>query len=411
MELTRTIHPIGQGGFYTETLKDGDDEINVVYDCGGFNRLDNSPLMNNYIVQNLEKDKEIDIVFISHLDWDHINGLECLLAHCNVKYLFLPQLTEDEKYAIILYNMYVLGISFTRYFTFYKFLFKILIGVISSDTTKIVWVSKSTNISIIGIRNDIDIKNINLKNGEYLKKGTRIHFHHKWFYIPYNPPAPQNTGKNIKDEFNKLFPNVDFKDLPNKMKGNLQQCRGIYKSCFVDQNSCSMTLFSGSIETKMYYIGIECFKNNDNANCLYMGDFVKDYIDNLIWFYRKYWKVIATIQVPHHGSNDNNSYKLYEYAYRGFISVGSTNKDHPGNTTMITMTNHRCQSLIVTEEPSTKKIFHYTDVDFFDSNQEIMNSKKNKKVNKNGKSSKTEEQTDELVSEQKPEQEQTTEIK
>jgi len=45
MELTRTIHPIGQGGFYTETLKDGDDEINVVYDCGGNSKA----FMQNYL--------------------------------------------------------------------------------------------------------------------------------------------------------------------------------------------------------------------------------------------------------------------------------------------------------------------------------------------------------------------------
>ena len=35
MELTRTIHPVGQGGFYTETFRGGKEEVNVVYDCGG----------------------------------------------------------------------------------------------------------------------------------------------------------------------------------------------------------------------------------------------------------------------------------------------------------------------------------------------------------------------------------------
>ena len=35
MRLTRVIHPVGQGGFYTETLINGDQKINIVYDCGG----------------------------------------------------------------------------------------------------------------------------------------------------------------------------------------------------------------------------------------------------------------------------------------------------------------------------------------------------------------------------------------
>ena len=36
VELTRVLHPVGQGGFYTETLKNAQgNEFNVVYDCGG----------------------------------------------------------------------------------------------------------------------------------------------------------------------------------------------------------------------------------------------------------------------------------------------------------------------------------------------------------------------------------------
>ena len=33
MEVTRIIHPIGQGAFYTESIKTNDNLYNVVYDC------------------------------------------------------------------------------------------------------------------------------------------------------------------------------------------------------------------------------------------------------------------------------------------------------------------------------------------------------------------------------------------
>ena len=40
MEITRIIHPVGQGGFYSERLYDydNDTEIAVIYDCGGNNQ-------------------------------------------------------------------------------------------------------------------------------------------------------------------------------------------------------------------------------------------------------------------------------------------------------------------------------------------------------------------------------------
>lgn len=37
MKLTRIIHPVGQGGFYSETFSNGEQEATFVYDCGGFN--------------------------------------------------------------------------------------------------------------------------------------------------------------------------------------------------------------------------------------------------------------------------------------------------------------------------------------------------------------------------------------
>ncbi len=89
MKLTRTIHPIGQGGFYTETLEEGGEKINVVYDCGG----NSEAFMHNYLDPKKNNvNPNIDAVFISHFHEDHINGLEYLLNNYNVKTLFLPQL-------------------------------------------------------------------------------------------------------------------------------------------------------------------------------------------------------------------------------------------------------------------------------------------------------------------------------
>ena len=406
MELTRIIHPIGQGGFYTETLKDGDEEVNVVYDCGG----NSEAFMVNYLNPTKSNvSKNIDAVFISHFHDDHINGLEYLLDNYNVKHLFLPQMSEDAKYMILLY--YIKHNTKNNIHTF-TFLIKILLGILDNGNTQVIWVEPTPKNFIISNNNYYDIKNISLQNS-ILPFNSVIHFHDKWLYIPYNPPAPTITGKSVKQCFEDKFGVIEFQKIPELFKdkqngaNNIKECKQIYRDCFGDeQNPSSMTLFSGCKNSKFYYLGVDCFKNNDNPNCMYMGDFEKKYIDGLILRYGKHWKTIATIQVPHHGSNENNSDKLYQYAYRGIISVRRNHKKHPGNQTMITMEEKRCQSLIVTENPSSKKIFHYTDENDFDSNQE---SKKSKRT-KNDKSSESKQQTDELEREQKSMQEPTAEM-
>ena len=35
MSVVRTFHPVGQGGFYTETFDDSTNKSMVVFDCGG----------------------------------------------------------------------------------------------------------------------------------------------------------------------------------------------------------------------------------------------------------------------------------------------------------------------------------------------------------------------------------------
>ena len=112
MELTRVIHPIGQGGFYTETFKDDNDKevFNVVYDCSsetGKPYEINSYLEKYYPNSTKHPKKKIDAVFISHLHNDHINGLKWLLVNTNVEYLFLPQLTEEIILESLLYNAYL----------------------------------------------------------------------------------------------------------------------------------------------------------------------------------------------------------------------------------------------------------------------------------------------------------------
>ena len=105
MNVTRTLHPIGQGAFYTEKFEYDGQQCNVVFDCGGTEKFIEKEVKG--YCDSLPCDNEslkptIDAVFISHFHEDHVNGLETLLNKAEVKCIFLPLLNDDEVYALSL---------------------------------------------------------------------------------------------------------------------------------------------------------------------------------------------------------------------------------------------------------------------------------------------------------------------
>lgn len=65
----------------------------VVYDCGG----ENVGYVRRAIKRILRPEEPIDVLFISHYDRDHINGIRYLLQHYSVKHLVLPMIEEPVK--------------------------------------------------------------------------------------------------------------------------------------------------------------------------------------------------------------------------------------------------------------------------------------------------------------------------
>lgn len=399
MRLTRIIHPIGQGGFYTETLRKGDEEINIVYDCGGFGH--NKTMMENYLKNYYSKNQnknKIEAVFISHFHIDHINGLHYLLNHAEVKFLILPQLTDDLMFESFVYN-YCTTNSYNRT---NSLLMKLYSNKSSYDSekgsTKIIHVETINDYHIPAELNteelanndltlkildfnqnqsvnlmDYQSKNINILSGAVLHSG-------EWVYIPFNPIVSlweKNTLRKKLCDY--LGTNIGVVDLPNlKEIIRVEDCRRIYKEVFGNKhNSYSMTLFSGLSNWKKNHhqcrMPCKCSKsryfcNNlfwhpyyNNPNFLYTGDFEpKRNMSAIKNFYLNYWKRIASIQVPHHGSKNNYDDNLYKNPIRGIISVGSNNTyHHPSIYTLVKLQNQHCHPIIVTEDKDSKKIFQY----------------------------------------------------
>lgn len=99
--IERIFHTVGQGAFYSEKHEN----FNIVYDCGTEwkNRADKT--IDKTIKQSFKKDDEIDILFISHFDYDHVSKIKTLKDHVkSIKKVVMPLLHNNEKTLLI--NIY-----------------------------------------------------------------------------------------------------------------------------------------------------------------------------------------------------------------------------------------------------------------------------------------------------------------
>ena len=110
--MIRTLHPVGQGAFFSETfhIDNGfgiEDITTIVYDCGSgqfpcCNFRKEKIFIEKRIEETFEINEKIKAIFISHLDCDHCNGLPFILNRCFVEHLFLPLMTDNEKFYYLL---------------------------------------------------------------------------------------------------------------------------------------------------------------------------------------------------------------------------------------------------------------------------------------------------------------------
>ncbi len=94
MKIVRTQWPVGQGCFATGLIDVGASEpLHYVYDCGARSLAHLEPLVAAYA----RKVPEIDALFVSHLDGDHVDGLDTLLARLDATSVYLPYLSAAER--------------------------------------------------------------------------------------------------------------------------------------------------------------------------------------------------------------------------------------------------------------------------------------------------------------------------
>ncbi|MGK4567351.1 hypothetical protein [Flavobacterium sp. 3HN19-14] len=96
-----TIHPIGQGLFYSGFLELRGSRFDMVFDCGSKNPSDLSREIERFRSEREIVTYGLDLLVISHFDNDHVSGIDELLQGVTVRRLVMPFLTFEQRLYLI----------------------------------------------------------------------------------------------------------------------------------------------------------------------------------------------------------------------------------------------------------------------------------------------------------------------
>ncbi|HEM4764033.1 TPA: MBL fold metallo-hydrolase [Streptococcus suis] len=373
--VKREILPVGQGAFYLETLMLRENEYKVIYDCGSATDV---IYVETQIKASLNKDEEINAVFISHLDDDHVNGLEFLLKHCNVKNLFFPLITKQTKQFNAIRNLINPQSRFLTQF-------------INSEGNSIRELEGGSEVQLHPISEDASNDNRVIEVTQAIfGAGVEV----DWVYLPHNfreRERYQNFISNIVEINSKLSnggilddDKIDLEKLKNLWRKGTAQDKKIIKKAYEDiegtLNINSMTLYSGTKHAfccrcfHRFYCRYdwECLIRSRNERnlalngCLYTGDYdlgrtaTAQKWQSIYSVYEEYFPNIGLVQIPHHGSKHNYNSKLRdvtEYAVY-FASAGLKNSyGHPHKEVMQDLCSYGRIFNCITEDVHSKMTY------------------------------------------------------
>jgi beta-lactamase superfamily II metal-dependent hydrolase len=313
--IKRIFHPIGQGAFYSERH----DNFTIVYDCGNSSRGLTSPVVAQAFNK---KDDIINILFISHFDWDHISKIKALEDHTKkIERVVMPYLHDNEK--ILLSNIYnAMGESES--------------AILVSKPEN--YFRKGTEITYVRSADENDQNNNNEpipieKLSKKINSSTPIliHLDEDWIYIPYNN-CYKERNNTLTNELKKKGFDVDqlIKDPQYALDqittmDQKNKIKEIYKKFDGNINQNSMMLYSGPKNYNHFY-----FLNNSNkpsnfsitnfnhyylkdqrVACIYTGDADLN-VSDIRTIFIDFWYNVGTIQIPHHGAITSFNAKILQ---------------------------------------------------------------------------------------------------
>ncbi|MGH2279383.1 MBL fold metallo-hydrolase [Aliarcobacter sp. ERUVET-7] len=364
-KIIRTFHPVGQGAFYSERHEN----FNVVYDCGTEFTKRSDKGIKRTVETAFRKEEEIDILFISHFDFDHVGHIRTLKNSVKkIKKVVLPLLHNDIKILLA---------------SFYKGLGEDNVSALISnpqeffgEETTIIEVELSENTET-PIDNDLEhIEIDNLNSNQQSGKGIIKKFaKYEWIYIPYNHNYKSRRSV-LETELTKAGFDVDkIKNDANYSLTesiiNRKKLRKIYDTLTGKINENSMVVYSGIIQYpdskfRIYNLfhNLFCMDDyfhyrfwrghiNDKISCIYTGDTDLNVVKIKLIF-AKYWDSLGMIQIPHHGDINSFHADIFDFPRLYPISAGKNNiYGHPSDKVVIDILSYNSCPILVTEDKNS----------------------------------------------------------
>ena len=384
--VKRSFHPVGQGAFFTEQFYGQDAETllyNVVYDFGSKSSGIKTQ-MERSIRNVLHDKKEIDVLFLSHFDDDHVNYVKYLKGkgHLVGTRIFIPMLAAEEW----------LGIEpFTSNYNFILSLNDRAIG-----GTRVIRVNFDDDAGERPLENGNDpvvIENIEddtIPSGSVLRPALPVP-DVIWCYTPFNVQF-----KALITEFqNKLLAEgLEYGRLRDRdyvlNPSNRRKLKKIYQglgknpsggtainlnSLLVmsypkEANKChelGSRRMAGCRHDLWRYRFVDCYP----GSCLYTGDtsanedWVWNRIEQMIDQCLRNGARLGMLQIPHHGSKRSYDRKLLTSTrfFAGFTNYDPYYRQHifDDNLVMKFALNH--QPLVLVTRDYSSKYEEYWGVD------------------------------------------------
>ncbi len=396
LRLERTIWPVGHGAFYTEQFLSGNDvRFTVAYDCGAKTKA----LVQEHIDSITQgKKRPIDVLYISHLHIDHINGLYYLL-HTNIsrsrqrliKKIVLPQMSSETILEALVYNFITTATDANRREE-YEHTQNVLISLFEGEFADyVVQVDAEADTHDVTIAIDEQATpNVNIPSKIADKANICLSVNNQpiWRYKPVYY-LPGKKCEELKTAINELLGGalikadgtLDFNallrylhNLPESKSGtpDCSDLKKIYTKIFKPKgtgeqlhNNYSMPLYSAPIVDCVYedlraQYGLQegllasdamVLKNTNciiqeshTTHCLYTGDFEandNNKLDNLLKSLDVLWDKVGLLQIPHHVSDNNHNDMLYSHK---MLCFGNT--DDKGDDSFSISTYRKIEKLV-----------------------------------------------------------------
>ena len=339
--LTRTIHPVGQGAFYSEIFSVRKNKLfTAVYDCGRHNMGDQKT--------KIERLDTVDLIFISHFHEDHINGIKEIQQYAN-PLIVIPGISHHAFVIDLIYNYIYTG---DKRCNSISLMFDCLPELSSARNNnnkqnQIIIARNSNRGSRFKVVQE-GVASIGIPSPSDDSKDSFLWRYDAYFH-KYDKEKEKELILKLSESISQLAGHIsdDYKEeiwyrnlIDGLSKLNLDTIRGVFASVYKGSpNRYSMLVHSYPV------------KKQNNMDCLYTGDItitqpVKSTIININPHY---------IQVPHHGSKNNFAESIYNKRQIAFISVGKKNTyGHPNRETLVELIQI-CKSVhIITESQKSK---------------------------------------------------------